>query len=209
MPSLRTLLLAAALLLCSLPGLAQTTDGERLGRALDYFQGGKYHEALLLFERLDRQYRLNPRFRAYIGVCYYYDWQYAKATEYLDSVLPRLQGFAPQERSFYCFASAESHFHLGQYDRALPLYHEMLGLCRDNERPDAYFRIGYIHASRAQWIPALDNLQAALVYYGRHRPDQQARMAQIRNMIAGCCQKIDAARSTPPAKDAPEAKNMP
>ena len=37
---------------------------EQLGMALDYFSSGKYHEALLIFSRLDKQYNLNPRFHA-------------------------------------------------------------------------------------------------------------------------------------------------
>ena len=50
------------------------SDSELLGKAIDYFQSGKFHEALLLFEKLDQKYKLNPRFRAFIGVCYFYDW---------------------------------------------------------------------------------------------------------------------------------------
>ena len=169
----------------------QPTDAELLGRALDYFQGGKYHEALLIFDRLDKQYRLNPRFRAYIGLCHYYEWNYKEATHYLDSVIPQLKAFAPQERSMYCFANAESHFFLQQYTPALHYYNEMLALCRDNEKADAYYRIGFIYVFEEQWIPALDNLQSALVYYQRHRPTETARIAQIRNMIVGCCEKID------------------
>jgi tetratricopeptide (TPR) repeat protein len=171
-------------------GVAQTSDSQRLGMALEYFQSGKYHEAMLLLQKLDRKYRLNPRFRAYLGVCYYYEWEYAKATEYLDSVIPQLQSFAPQERSFYYYANAESHFNLRQFDEALPLYTEMLNLCRDNEKPDAYYRIGFIHVYRHEWIDALDNLQSALVYYQRYRPNEKARIAQIKNMINGCCAKI-------------------
>ncbi|MGI6242743.1 MAG: tetratricopeptide repeat protein [Prevotella sp.] len=177
------------LLPCS-KGMAQTSDGERLGMALEYFQSEKYHEALLILQKLDRKYRLNPRIRAYIGVCYYYEWEYAQATEYLDSVIPQLKAFAPQERSFYYYADAESHFNLRQFGQALPLYNEMLKLCRDNEKPDAYYRIGFIHVYRHEWIDALDNLQSALVYYQCYRPDEKARIAQIRNMINGCCTNI-------------------
>ncbi len=190
---LKTLLLGIALLLLS-PGQvarAQQSDSEQLGMALDYFQGGKYHESLLILQKLDRKYRLNPRFRAYMGVCYYYEWDYAQAAECLDSVIPQLKSFAPQERSFYCFAAAESHFNLKQYDQALPLYGQMLGLCRDNEKPDAYYRMGFIYSFREEWIEALDHFQSALVYYRRFRPDETARIAQIRNMINGCCTKIN------------------
>lgn len=169
---------------------AQVSDSDRLGMALDYFQSGKYHEARLLLQKLNAHYRLNPRFKAYLGVCCYYEWDYKQATTLLDSVIPQLSAFAPQERSVYYFANAESHFFLEQYNEALPLYQTMLSLCKPNEMPDAFYRIGFIHTYRHEWIAALDNLQSALVYYRRHRPEEQARIAQIRNMIKGCCDKI-------------------
>ena len=185
-------ILTATLLLLSVcaKATAQPTDSKRLGMALEYFQGGKYHEALLILQKLDKQYRLNPRIRAYIGVCYYYEWEYDMATTYLDSVIPKLSAFSPQERSFYYFADAESHFNLKQYDQALPLYRQMLELCHDNEKPDAFYRMGFIYVYRQEWIDALDNLQSALVYYKKFRPNEEARIAQIKNMINGCCAKI-------------------
>ena len=39
---------------------------EALGRALEYFQSQKYHEALLIFQRLDQSYKLNARYKAYL-----------------------------------------------------------------------------------------------------------------------------------------------
>ena len=54
------------------PTMAQeVSDNDRLDMAIAYFQSGKYHEALLLFERLDKEYALNPRFQGFMGVCYY------------------------------------------------------------------------------------------------------------------------------------------
>ena len=59
----------ALLLLMVLPADAQrrqkSEDAEQLGRAMEYFSSGKYHEALLLFQKLDDEYELNPRFKAY------------------------------------------------------------------------------------------------------------------------------------------------
>lgn len=51
---------------------SKEADKEALGRALEYFQSQKYHEALLIFQRLDQSYKLNARYKAYIGLCYYY-----------------------------------------------------------------------------------------------------------------------------------------
>lgn len=181
---------------------AQTSDSDRLGMAIEYFQSGKYHECMLILQKLDNNYKLNPRFKAYLGVCYYYEWDYKKAALYLDQALPKLEGFAPQERSFYYFADAESHFYLKEYDKALPLYEKMVTLCHEDEKPDSYYKIGFIYAFKEQWIPALDNFQTSLVYYQKLRPGEVARIAQIKNMIKGCTEKIDAEAPIPP-DDAP------
>lgn len=171
-------------------GWSQQKDSDQLGMAIEYFQSGKYSEALTLFSKLETGHKLNPRFKAYIGVCHYYEWNYDKAAEYLETAIPELEKFSPQERSFYYYACAESLFNLGEYTKALPYYEQTLTLCHDNEKPDAYYRIGFIHMFREEWIPALDNFQSALVYYRQYRQEEKARIAQIKNMINGCVEKI-------------------
>ena len=53
----RYVLAIIAAITISLPFMAQRpSDSETLGMALEYFQSGKYHEALLLFEKLDKEY---------------------------------------------------------------------------------------------------------------------------------------------------------
>ena len=101
-------------------------DAEQLARALDYFASEKFHECLVLLQPLNRRYKLNPRYRAYLAVCLYYEWEYAEAIRLFDEVLPQLQGLAPHELSLYYWMDAESYFALQQYDRALPLYGKML-----------------------------------------------------------------------------------
>lgn len=125
-------------------------DVEQLARALDYFASEKFHECLVLLQPLNRRYKLNPRYRAYLAVCLYYEWEYAEAIRLFDEVLPQLQGLAPHELSLYYWMDAESYFALQQYDRALPLYGKMLPLCRDNEKPDAYYRLGFCHLFAAE-----------------------------------------------------------
>ncbi|MDY5183954.1 MAG: hypothetical protein SPK35_09705 [Prevotella sp.] len=174
-----------------MPGRTQEKDSDQLGMAIEYFQSGKYHEALNIFCKLETRHELNPRFKAYMGVCFYYEWDYANACAYLDKVLPLLTKLAPHERSFYYFACAESHFELQEYEKALPLYNEMATICYDNEKADAYYKIGFIYMFRQQWTDALDNFQSALVYYTQFRPDQKSRITQIRNMINGCAQEIE------------------
>ena len=125
-------------------------DAEQLARALDYFASEKFHECLVLLQPLNRRYKLNPRYRAYLAVCLYYEWEYDEAVKLFDEVIPLLQGVAPHELSLYYWMDAESYFALQQYARALPLYEKMLPLCRDNEKPDAYYRLGFCHLFAAE-----------------------------------------------------------
>ena len=185
-------------------------DAEQLARALDYFASEKFHECLVLLQPLNRRYKLNPRYRAYLAVCLYYEWEYAEAIRLFDEVIPLLQGVAPHELSLYYWMDAESYFALQQYDRALPLYEKMLPLCRDNEKPDAYYRLGFCHlfaaessgasssekasgfsessgASNVERKKAKECFELSLEGYLKYRntPNEQARIAQIRHMIGG------------------------
>ena len=168
MPGLGTLALSGARSSCAFsPSLAHSkkieesptfqekkgdrkADAEQLARALDYFSSEKFHECLVLLQPLNRRYKLNPRYRAYLAVCLYYEWEYDEAVKLFDEVIPLLQGVAPHELSLYYWMDAESYFALQQYDRALPLYEKMLPLCRDNEKPDAYYRLGFCHLFAAE-----------------------------------------------------------
>jgi len=166
-------------------------DTEKLGMALEYFTSGKYHEALLLFRKLDKDYKLNARFRAYIGVCYYYEWEYKKAVEYLDETIPQLDALSPHERNVYYYADAESHFYLGHYRDAIPLYERVLTVCYDNEKGDAFYRLGFCYMFLEDWANARDCFRSAGLYYKQFRnsPDLSARIIQIDNMIRGCEKK--------------------
>ena len=162
-------------------------DAEQLARALDYFASEKFHECLVLLQPLNRRYKLNPRYRAYLAVCLYYEWEYAEAIRLFDEVLPLLQGVAPHELSLYYWMDAESYFALQQYDRALPLYGKMLPLCRDNEKPDAYYRMGFCHLFAEERKKAKECFELSLEGYLKYRntPKEKARIAQIRHMIGG------------------------
>ena len=162
-------------------------DAEQLARALDYFASEKFHECLVLLQPLNRRYKLNPRYRAYLAVCLYYEWEYAEAIRLFDEVIPLLQGLAPHELSLYYWMDAESYFALQQYDRALPLYGKMLPLCRDNEKPDAYYRMGFCHLLAEERKEAQECFALSLEGYLKYRntPKEKARIAQIRHMIGG------------------------
>ena len=163
-------------------------DTERLGMAIDYFQSGKYHEALLIFESLDREYRLNPRFHAYMGVCYYQEWAYEDACKYLDEAIPQLEGFAPHERSVYYFSDAESHFQLQQYQEAIPYYEKALTVCYENEKGEIYYRLGFCYMFAEKWEEARGYYQQALDNYLTYNNDDahRSRIIQTAHMMKGC-----------------------
>ena len=75
------------------------SDKDKLNKAVDYFQSGKYHESIILFKQLEKRFNLNYRFRAYMGVCYYYDHEYRLCDSIISSVSDKLEVFAPPELS--------------------------------------------------------------------------------------------------------------
>lgn len=121
---------------------AQMRESEKLGKAIEYFGGEKYHEALILFEGLSKKYSLNPRFYAYMGVCYFKEQDYTHAAEVLDSIIPHLEPFPPHERGIYYYSCAESHFLLGDYATALSYYEMTLPVAFEREKGDIYYRMG-------------------------------------------------------------------
>lgn len=123
------------------PSPAQTSDSERLGMALDYYCSEKYHEALIIFERLDQQYALNPRYHAYMGVCYYHEQIYDLACRYFDDAIPQLGVFSPIERFSYYYLAAECHFILEEYKAALPYYEQALTVCPAQRRVEVLSRL--------------------------------------------------------------------
>ena len=181
------IILAVSLSIFCVPLKAQNTDSEQLAHAIDYFQSGKYHEALLLFERLSEKHRLNNRFIAYMGVCAYYEMEYEKACQYLDPTLESLEIFAPHERSVYYFTSGESHFQLYQWAEALEPYEKALEVCHDNEKGEISFRLGCCYLFLGNMPLAYEHLGNALEYYSRFANTQQnqARIEQISQMVMG------------------------
>ena len=158
---------------------------EQLGMALDYFSSGKYHEALLIFSRLDKQYNLNPRFHAYMGVCQYYEWNYEEACKLLSEALPKHEGLAPHERSIYYFPCAESYFIREKYAEAIPYYEQHLNVCYENEKADALYRIAFCNMFTNNKPLALEYFTSALSYYEKHPNNATARIAQLKNVIKG------------------------
>ena len=182
------LLLPLILLAFALPLQAQKShpsdsDRESLGKAIDYFVSAKYHEALLIFEKLDEHYKLNPRYLAYMGYCYYFDWEYASAIGYFEKALPQLEALAPQELSLYYFSLAESHFNLAQYEESIPAYEQHLIRCHPNERADALYRLGFVYLFRDDKPLAWEYFTAACACYEYFLPQQQQRIQQLHHML--------------------------
>ena len=180
----------------TLPTMAQeVSDNDRLEMAIAYFQSGKYHEALLLFERLDKDYALNPRFQGFMGVCYFHEWLYEEACKKLDAVMPQLEVFAPHERSVYYYTAGESHFELRQFAEAIPYYEKALTVCYDNEKGDINYRLGLCYMFLENWHPAHDHYDQALDYLiaFRDTPEKQARIKQAAHMMGGCQTRLEAA----------------
>lgn len=124
-------------------GASPATDIRQLEMAVEYFQSGKFHEALLLFRKLDASYSLNKRMRAFMGVCYYYEREYDQAAALLDSLVMSLDVFAPKECLLYYKCCAESHYHLGQYPKAIELYKKGMTISEGKELGYIYSRLAF------------------------------------------------------------------
>ena len=136
-----TLKVVALLLMLAIPAVSgygndRSGEVELLGKAIEYYQGGKYHESILAFEKLGKTYKLNPRFMAYLGMSYYKEMQYEEAAKYLKRCLPELQAYSPHEQAVYTYSCAESLFHLERYTESIKYYEQALPLVSGNDRGD-------------------------------------------------------------------------
>lgn len=146
-------LIVVGCLLLSAHLQAQPRDSERLGMALDYYCSGKYYEALVIFERLDRQYQLNPRFHAYMGMCYYHEHLYDLSCKYFDESIPQLGAFSPIERFTYYYSAGDSYLKLEDYAAALPYFEQALSVCPEQRKTDVLSRLEWC---RTMTAPAED-----------------------------------------------------
>ena len=55
--------------------------------------------------------------------------------------MPKLEVFAPHERSVYYYTTAESKFNLKQYKEAIPYYEKTLTVCYEREKGDVYLSV--------------------------------------------------------------------
>ena len=157
---------------CTLTIAQSNPDSEELGKALEYFTAAKYHEALLIFQRLDKTYKLNNRFKAYIGLCYYNEWDYETAAKYLDKAIPQLEAFK----------------------EAIPYFNKTLAVCYDREKPNVYYRLGLCYMFIQDWKHAFLQYEKSQEAYKAYKNDEntQSRLAQIERMAEACWAKFAA-----------------
>ena len=175
---------------CTLQAQAADTDKELLGKAIEYYQGGKYHESILVFERLKKHYELNPRFVAYLGMSYYKEMQYKEAAACLKQCLPELTAYSPMEQAVYSYSCAESLFHLEHYKEAITYYERTLPLVSGNDKGDVLFHNAFAHyltQGKTEKVALLFN--EALTLYRANTSTatslQVARLRQTENMLHG------------------------
>ena len=165
---------------------AQVRESEKLGKAIEYFGGQKYHEALILFEGLAKKYRLNPRFYAYMGVCYFKEQDYRHAAEMLDSIIPHLEPFPPHERGVCYYSCAESHFLLGDYPTALSYYEMSIPVANECEKGDIYYRMGCCGMMMQSDSIQIENFRQAKTWFEKADmsiPETRARRKQTEVML--------------------------
>ena len=165
---------------------AQVRESEKLGKAIEYFGGQKYHEALILFEGLAKKYRLNPRFYAYMGVCYFKEQDYRHASEMLDSIIPHLEPFPPHERGVCYYSCAESHFLQGDYPIALSYYEMSLPVANEREKGDIYYRMGCCGMMMESDSILIENFRQAKTWFEKADmtiPETRARKKQTEVML--------------------------
>lgn len=155
-------LLAICSVMCAQSVFASPQDNgsELLGKAVEYYIGGKYHECTLVFENLKRSYTLTPRFQAYLGFSYYKEGKYSEAIENLKSAIPHLSAFSSKEQSVYLYACAESLFLQYRYDEAVTYYDQLLPLTEGNDKGDVLFHKAFsIYLSKKMESVAGDSVR--------------------------------------------------
>lgn len=185
-------LLILLMFLITLPTFGQRADDnhrETFAKAVEYYQGQKYHESILAFEKLRKKYTLSPRFEAYLGYSYYKEQMYAEAILHLEPSIPSLTAYSPQEQAIFIYSCAESYFLLGQYAAAIPHYESMLSLVSGNNRADVLYHTAMSHFMLNNIEAAIPLFQEALdIYTANASPTDKlhtARQRQIKNMLHG------------------------
>lgn len=184
LPLLCTILTTLLIVFC-VPAFSQTTDkkqdAELLGKAVEYYQGGKYQESILAFEKLEKRYKLNPRFKAYLGMSYFKVSQYKEAVESLKIGIPELSVYSPKEQAVYIYSCAESLFRLERYNESIDYYTQALPITEGNDKGDVLFHTAFAHHFLDNDSTAIPLFQQALALYKEHsNPADELHSARLR-----------------------------
>ena len=193
--ALLSLLLYLVVIVAAASPAGKTSPQELLTKATEYFQGGKYHEAIINFEKLQQDYTLTPRYLAYLGFAYYKEGNYEDAAKTLYPLLrdttsqSTLTALSPKEQSIYLYACGESLFHIGNYVSSLDIHTRMLPLVSGCDKGDVLFHIGMAHYMQGNYTDAIPPLEEALILYKTHATADdelhKARLSQIDKMLPG------------------------
>ena len=159
---------------------------QQLDKAMPYFQSGKYHEALLLFEPLMHKDAIDKRTTAFLGVCYYYEGEYAHAIQCFEHIASEIDCFAPGEQSVYYFCAAESMLHMKRYQQAIPLYQKYIVLCHPNEKATAYYSMGICYMNDLKWSDALKCFTTVKEMEQQYNTISTERMQKLQKMMDKC-----------------------
>ncbi len=140
-------------------------DSELLGKAVEYYQGQKFHECILMFEKLQKHYRLNPRHMAYLGYCYYKEQKYEDAVRYLSKAIPELQAYSPKEQAIFLYSCGESYFHLGNYKDSRTYYDKSLPFVEGNDKADVLYHTAFGYYLEENLKEAIPLFEEAIVLY--------------------------------------------
>lgn len=160
-------------------------DKEQLSHAIDYFNASKYQESAVIFRKLNKKYKINSRFKAYLALCEYKLWNYKAATDIFDEIIPELSVYSPQEQNVYLFAAAESHFQQQQFSESIKYNELSLTVCTQKEKADIYYKLAFCHLLQGNAPTALMLFRQTLHNYESHPTgrNDSARITQIRKMV--------------------------
>ena len=202
--ALLSLLLCLVVIVAAAAPAGKASPQELLTKATEYFQGGKYHEAIINFEKLQQDYTLTPRYLAYLGFAYYKEGNYEDAAKTLLPLLrdttrtAAITALSPKEQSIYLYACGESLFHIGNYTSSLDIHTRMLPLVTGCDKGDVLFHIGMAHYMQGNYADAIPPLEEALSLYKANATAgddlHKARLNQIDKMLPGL-KKVKGLRS--------------
>lgn len=162
-------------------------DSELFAKAVEYYQGGKYHETIIAFKKLQKHYRLTPRFLAFLGYSYYKEQNYDEAISNLKSGIPDLKQYSPQEQAVYIYACAESLFNTQKYNEAIEYYSLALPLTEGNDKGDVLFHTAFAYYLMENHRAAYPLFTEALELYRTNTSANDelhlARLSQTEKML--------------------------